>query len=151
MSGQLRLACVRSSSSAEAPIAPPAKRRAVCRKTVEKWVAENDRALNTTTCLKFDMADRNHVASLRCAICSQFKDKLVPMRNFRPAFIEGTTSIRTTAFKDHAATDIHAHTMCLFKKQHASSVCNYAPIAAALLQSSMRMVFLVKLICWVNF
>ena len=102
-----------------------------------KWVAENDRALNTTTWLKFDMADRDHVASLRCAVCSQFKDKLVPMRNFRPAFIEVTTSVRTTAFKDHAATDMHAHAMCLFKRQHASSICDYAPIAAALLQSLM--------------
>ncbi len=28
---------------------------------------------------------------------------------------------------------MHAHAMGLFKKQHASSVCEYAPIAAALL------------------
>ena len=60
MSGQLL--CARNRH--EAPIAPPAKRRAVCRKTVEKWVAENDHALNTTTWLKFDVADRDHVASL---------------------------------------------------------------------------------------
>ncbi len=32
---------------------------------------------------------------------------------------------------------MHAHAMELFKKQHASSVYEYAPIAAALLQPLM--------------
>ena len=39
------------------------------------------------------------------------------MRNFRPAFIDGTTNVRTTTFKEHAATDMHARAMVLFKKQ----------------------------------
>ena len=85
--------------------------------------------------LKFDMADREHVSLLRCAVC--FREKLAGMRNTRPAFIEGTTCVRTTAFKEHAATDMHARVMALFKKQHASSVCEYAPISAALLQPSL--------------
>ena len=59
------------------------------------------------------------------------------MRNFRPAFIEGTTNVRTTTFKEHAATDMHARAMGLFKKQRATSVFEYAPIVAALLQPSM--------------
>ena len=75
---------------------------------------ENDRVLNTSVWLKFDMADRDHVSSLRCEVCSQFKDKLVSMR---PAFINGTMNFRTTTFKEHAATDMHAHAMVLFKKQ----------------------------------
>ena len=100
-------------------------------------MVENNRALNTSVWLKFDMADRDHVSSLKCLVCSQFKDKLVSMRNFCPAFIDGTTNVRTTTFKEHAATDMHARAMVLFKKQHASSVCENAPIAAALLQLSM--------------
>ena len=111
---------------------PPTKKRAVSRKTVEKWVVENDRELNTSVWLKFE-GDRNHVFSLKCAVCSEFKDKLISMRNNRPAFIEGTTNIRTTAFKDHAATDMHAHAMVLFKKQHARNITEYSQIAAALL------------------
>ena len=67
-------------------------------------MVENDRVLNTSAWLKFDMADRDHVSSLRCEVRLQFKDKLVSMRNFRPAFIDGTTNVRTTAFKEHAAT-----------------------------------------------
>ncbi len=46
-------------------------------------------------------------------------------------------NVRTTRFKEHAVTDMHAHAMGLLKKQHASRVCEYAPIAAALLQPLM--------------
>ena len=56
------------------------------------WVVENDRELNTSVWLKFD-GDRNHVFSLKCAVCSEFKDMLISMQNYRPAFIEGTTNI----------------------------------------------------------
>ena len=108
---------------------PPSKKRAVSRKTMEKWVVENDRDLNTSVWLKFE-GDRNRVYSLKCAVCSQFKEKLISMRNY-PVFIEGTTNVRTTAFKEHAATDMHAHSMVLFKKQHARDITEYSPIAAA--------------------
>ena len=132
--------CSSSSSS------PPTKKRVVSRKTVEKWVVENDRELNTSVWLKFE-GDRNHLFSLKCAVCSEFKDKMGEYEElkrwlfingrgsqyYRPAFIEGTTNIRTTAFKDHAATDMHAHAMVLFKKQHARNITEYSPIAAALL------------------
>ena len=76
-----------SSSSSSYSSNTPAKRRAVQRRTVEKWITENDRELNTTLWLKFDMADREHVASLKCSVCSQFSKKLEDMRNFRAAFI----------------------------------------------------------------
>ena len=46
--------------------------------------------------LKFDMADRNHMAILRCTVCSQFKEKLASMSNFQPAFIKGTTNVQTS-------------------------------------------------------
>ena len=132
MSGQ---ACrLRESLSSEGP---PAKKRAVSRRNAEKWVAEYDHTLNTTVWLKFNMADRDHVASLRCAVCTQFKDKLVSMRNLRPAFIEGTTNIQTSMFNEHVATSMHERAMGLFKKQQSSSVCEYALIVAALLQPSM--------------
>ena len=132
MSGQ---ACrLQESSSSEGP---PAKKRSVSRTAAEKWVAEYDCTLNTIVWLKFNMADRDHVASLRCAVCTQFKDKLVLMRNFRPAFIGGTTNVQTSTFREHAATGMHERAMGLFKKQQSSSVCEYAPITAALLQPSM--------------
>jgi len=48
-------------------------------KRVEKWITENDRTLNTLVWLKFEANRHGHVLSLKCSICSQFKDKLVGM------------------------------------------------------------------------
>ena len=59
------------------------------------------------------------------------------MRNFRPAFIDGTTNVRLSTVKDHVGTDMHARAMLLYKKQRSSNVCDYAPIARSLTQSSM--------------
>ena len=131
MFGQTRVRG-RESTSASTD-GPPVKKRAVYRKTVEKWVVENDRELNTFVWLKFDMANCNHVSLLWCAVFSQFRKKPAGMCNFHPAFIEGMTCVQTTAFKEHAATDMHARAMALFKKHHASSMCKYVPIATALL------------------
>ena len=99
-------------SSSSSSMGPPTKKRTVSRKTMEKLVVENDRDLNTSIWLKFK-GDCDHVSSLRCAVCSQFNDKLISMCNSRPAFIEGTTNLRT-AFKEHAVTDMHAHDMVPF-------------------------------------
>ena len=96
-------------------------------RTVEKWVRENNKELNTTVWFKFDMADRDHVATLRCSVCCQFKDKLESMRNFRSAFIDGTTNHRLRSMQEWT----------LFKKHQSSNVCDYTPIAKCLAQSSM--------------
>ena len=90
---------------------PPTKKRAVCWKTVEKWIKENDRSLNTTVWLKFDSDSHDHVDTLSCKVCSQFKDKLIGMRNYHPAFVEGTSNVRSSSFKDH--DDKHAYTFCM--------------------------------------
>ena len=133
MSGRKR-PCDSDSSSSSSPLP---KKRAVNRRTVEKWVTENDKSLTTSVWLKFDMADRDHVATLKCSVCSRFKKKLESMRNYRAAFIDGTTNYRTSTFKEHAATDMHARAMLLLKKEQSTSVCEYSPIAIALAQSSM--------------
>ena len=114
---------------------PPAKGRAVQVRTVEKWVAENNKVLKALIWLKFEGADRD-VLSLKCAVCSRFNDKLVSMWNYSPAFVKGTTNVRTSSFKEHAATDLQACAMVLFKKQQSSTVCEYAPITKVLLQPS---------------
>lgn len=59
------------------------------------------------------------------------------MRNFRAAFVEGTTNIRLSTVKDHASTDMHARVMLLLKKQQGASVFDYSPIAVSLSQFSM--------------
>ena len=59
------------------------------------------------------------------------------MRNYNPTFVEGTANTQTLAFKEHACTDMHKCAMALHKKQHSSNVCEYAPIAKALLMPLM--------------
>ena len=76
-------------------------------RTVDKWIVENDKALNTATWLKYDKEDREYVATLKCSVCIEFQDKLRGMRNYNPAFIGGSMNLRTSNFKDHAATDMH--------------------------------------------
>ena len=86
-------------------------------------MTENDKVLNTSVWLKFERTDHDYVLSLKCAICSRFNNKLVSMRNYRLAFVEGMTNVRTSSFKDLAATDMHARALVLFKKQQSSTVC----------------------------
>ena len=111
---------------------PPPKKRGVSAKTVEKWIAENDKALSTSTRLKYDKADHKYVATLKCSVCIKFQDKLRGMRNYSNAFIGGSKNLRASSFKDHAASDMHARAMLLLKKQSSSDVTEYTPIAKAL-------------------
>ena len=50
------------------------KKRVLTRRTVEKWIKENDKELDTSIWLKFDMVPGNceHVSTLKCGICIQF-------------------------------------------------------------------------------
>ena len=59
------------------------------------------------------------------------------MRNFKAAFIDGSSNVRVSAVQDHAATDMHAYAMLLLKKQQSSSVVDYAPIAKCYAEASM--------------
>ena len=38
---------------------------------MEKWIAENDKALATALWLTFDKAGQQCVAALKCSVCSQ--------------------------------------------------------------------------------
>ena len=55
------------------------------------------------------------------------------MRNYSNVFIGGSNNLRTSSFKDQAASDMHAaQAMVLLKKQSSSNVTEYAPIVKAL-------------------
>ena len=86
---------------------PPRKKRGITAKTVDKWIAENDKALNTTTWLQYDKVDREYVTSLKCSMCIRFQDKLLGARTTQPIYIIGSKNLRASAFKDHAKTDMH--------------------------------------------
>ena len=65
---------------------PPPKKWGVSAKTIEKWIAKNNKALSTSTWLKYDKADCEYVATLKC-VCIEFQDKLRGMRNYSNAFV----------------------------------------------------------------
>ena len=113
---------------------PPGRKCAACSDDdplrvltkVEKWIAENDKVLSTSTWLKYDKADREYV---KCSMRIEFQDG---MRNYSNAFIGGSKNLRASSFKDHAASDKHGRAMLLLKKQSSSDVTEYASIAKAL-------------------
>ena len=55
-------------SSSSSSLGPPTKKCAVSRKTVEKWVVENNRELNTSVWLNSRVIATTF--SLKCAVCS---------------------------------------------------------------------------------
>ena len=109
------------------------KRRTVTVATVEKWKRENDKGISTCTWVNYERSDanRDHVTSISCSVCSSFQDQLRGMRNFTPVYIDGSTNLRVSSLKDHAATDMHKKAMTLLKKKQGKDPCEYSPIVRA--------------------
>ncbi len=118
-------------SDTESEASHPRKKRLVTTTTVEKWIAESDKTLNTISWLQYEIADRSYVFSLKCSKCAQFSSQLEGVRNFSRAFIEGSLNLRASAFKDHSRSDMHKRAMHLFKKSQSKSIVEYSPIARA--------------------
>ncbi len=57
-------------------------------------------------------------------------------RNYNSAFIDGSTNLRTSAFKDHAHSDMHNRAMQLLQRANNKGVPDNAPIARALFSMS---------------
>ena len=96
------------------------EKQKVTRRTVDKWIVENDKTLNTTIWLKYEMVvDREHVSALKCGVCIQFRERLMSLRNYNSAFINGLKNTRTSSFKEHTETEMHKVSMALYKKQHS--------------------------------
>ena len=91
-------------------VVPPTKKRSLQKSTVDRWIVENDKALSTATWLKYETnpVNRGRVVTLKCSVCCQFADKLVGMRNYNTVFVEGTSNLRSSSFKDHAASEMHS-------------------------------------------
>ena len=124
----------RSVNVNEALLAPDAKRRSVSVKTVEKWISKNDKGLSTATWLVFERTDSDwyHVARLKCSVCTRFKRQLEGVRNYNPAFIDGSTNMKASSFKDHASTEMHKKVMDLHKKSESNYSIQTTPIAKVL-------------------
>ena len=71
------------------------------------------------------------VLSITCSVCT-FNDKLKSMRNYTPAFIDGSVNLHTSSFTDHALSDMHAQAIMLLRRKHAMDVYEYSPIVRVL-------------------
>jgi len=71
------------------------KKHSVLKSTVDKWIAENDKGLNTSMWLRYDTdpGDHTRVVTLKCVICARFKDRLVGRQNYSTAFVEGSVNL----------------------------------------------------------
>lgn len=87
-------------------------------------------AVNTATWRTNRMANSVHVKIIACSVCTRF-NQLKGTRNYSPAFVDGTTSLCTSSFKDHAATEMHTRTMKLLKWERGVDIHEYAPVARA--------------------
>lgn len=100
--------------------------------SVDKWKAENDKALSTSLWLQYDKVNGDSVTTLKCSLCIRFNERLLSCRNYNAAFITGSCNLRLSSVKDHASSYMHERAMQLFKKSQSCNVTDYAPIARAL-------------------
>ena len=107
ISGRKRVVACSSSALDTDSDLPSPKRCGVTIKTVDKWIADNDKTLNTMTWLKYNKVDCDHIATLKCSVCFHFDDKLCSVQNYNPAYVIGSTNLCTSTFKEHAASDMH--------------------------------------------
>ena len=126
MSGRKRAAVSTSEQSSQP------KKREITVETVQKWIRDNDKELNTSVWLHYVKSDQNHVDKLKCSVCVEFQGKLQGMRNYNAAFIDGSKNLRASSFKDHAATEMHTRAMQMFKRKSSSDIAELSPIIRAL-------------------
>ena len=79
---------------------------------------ENGFLLNMSVWMKFQIDCSKHMAHLKCAVCSQFKNKLTSMRNYCSSFMKETANIRDSTFKDYSMTIMHMSNGTLLKAKY---------------------------------
>ena len=95
------------------------KKRGLAVRTIDRWIRDNDKVLNTAAWLTYDKLNREFVNFMKCSVCIKFKDKLVSCRNFSSAFIDGSRNLSTLAFKNHARSSMHQMAMRLLRRASA--------------------------------
>ena len=118
---------------------PGEKRRRVKYDTYKKWVMDFDKDCQTVAWLDCETeidAGVKVVTSLKCRLCSKYRDSITGRRNFSEKWINGADSVRTTNVRDHAKSDQHMHAMNLHRRELVRAKglgpASYSPIAQAL-------------------
>eukprot|EP00117_Sycon_ciliatum_P041052 scpid91177/ scgid30087/ len=116
--------------------APPGKKlRGVRVVTCDTWIAEYDKEFSTSIWLQYDRCrdGRAVVECIKRKVCVRFAEKICSSKIFSESFIVGSRNLKTSAFKDHPASDMHQRAMALFQKEKAGGdPLRCAPIAQGL-------------------
>ena len=59
------------------------------------------------------------MTSLKCRMCSKYKDNIMGRKNFNEKWNTGADLVRTTNLRDHAKSDQHGHAMTLHRRDLA--------------------------------
>ena len=82
-------------------------------KTAEKWIKSNEHHIAAWLDIK---ASNGLVTSMSCKCCKQFKDGIISLRNYSPEWVTGTSNVRLSAAKSHAASSPHSYAYDLYCK-----------------------------------
>ena len=103
----------------------PSKKRTVVFGTFQRWKCELDKDHQTMTWLECEATTNNAgkrvVDTLKCKVCTKFKNQIQSKRNYSDHWIEGAGSLRVSNIKDHAKADQHVFAMTLFKREQAKA------------------------------
>ena len=84
-----------------------------------------------------DKDDRLLVSTVYCKVCREYENKIIGMRNFSSAWINGSWNHRTSNILDHAKSDQHKAAMnfmhTALAKARNEPVQSYAPVVRSLL------------------
>ena len=119
----------------------PAKRskRQVQVSTFNKWQRELDKEHSSLVWLRCDRDkdDQLLVSTVYCKVCREYENKIIGMRNFSSAWINGSWNHRTSNILDHAKSDQHNAAMnfmhTALAKARNEPVQSYAPVVRSLL------------------
>ena len=122
---------------------PPGKKvRGVKAATCDKWISDNDAELTTSAWLIYDRQknDRLLAECLKCSVCIKFVDRVRSCKNFSEAFITGFKNLRTSAFKDHAGTEMHKRGMNHFRRQECPARRSWCRLSGRVVRGQPRQV-----------
>ena len=60
------------------------------------------------------------------------------MRNFRLAYIKGSSNVKTSSFREHAENDMHKHAVKFHGKSQSTATINNTPIVQSFAGSLMN-------------
>ena len=105
-------------------IAGPSKtsKRQVTKAIFEKWQQEHEKDHQTLSWLCCDLErDDRYVASLYCAVCREYQDRLLSLKSFSRAWITGSTNQKVSNVIDHATSEVHGVAMARKRAEAAKA------------------------------